>query len=128
MPRSVADTTPAVRLRCRPSGLPTAKTVVPDRRRAGHHRGHDDLRELVDGQHGDVLVRLAGRDPRGCRGAVGERDLDLGGAVDDVQRREHRAPGIDDHAAAQTDSRAARRGADAGRCVVTVTSEGLIVW
>ena len=40
---------------------------VADRRRTGQHRGHDDLREPVDGEHGDVDLRLARRDLGGAR-------------------------------------------------------------
>ena len=66
-----------VRLRRRPSGLPTAKTVSPTGGGPAEHRGHDDLREPVDGEHGDVVLRPARGDPGGRPGAVGELDLDL---------------------------------------------------
>ena len=62
------------------------------------------------------------------RGAVGERELDLGGAVDDVQRGEHRARRVDDDAAAEPGVDVARRPAGSARCAVTVTSDGVIVW
>ncbi len=122
--RPVAETTPAVRLARRPSGLPTAKTASPTGGGAAQHRGHDDLREPVDGEHRDVVVGLAGRHLRRRPRAVGELDLDLRGTVDDVQGGEHRAVRVDDHAAAP----GPRVPAPCGRSVVTVTSDGVIVW
>ena len=49
-------------------------------------------------------MSLSGRrraTPRGRRRAVGEPDLDLAAAVDDVQGGEHGAGGVDDHAGAE---------------------------
>ncbi len=74
--RSTAETTPAVRLRCRPSGLPTAKTASPTGGGPASTAGTTTSGQPVDGQHRDVVLGPAGRHRGGRPRAVGELDLD----------------------------------------------------
>src|SRR6185312_15554478 len=74
---------------------------VAHRWRPGQDRGDDDLGQPVDGEDGDVVLRFARRDARAGAGAIGELDLDLRRAVDDVQGGQDGAARVDDHAGAQ---------------------------
>src|SRR5215469_2041727 len=66
---------------------------VPDRDRprpdvgtAAEGRRYDDLRQRCRGEHRDVRLGIGGDDGRRRGGAVEERDLDPGGAGDDMVR------------------------------------------
>ena len=86
-----------------PERVADGEDLVADRRRAAQHRGHDDLRQPVDGEHRDVVLRLARRSPaRPPLVPSANSTWTCVGAVDDVQGREDRAVRVDDHAAAQT--------------------------
>ena len=60
------------------------KCFVTDTDAAAHYRGHDHPWLAFRGEYRDVVVRVGRCDGRGRLGAVGERDSEAGGFVDDV--------------------------------------------
>ena len=105
MPMSVrasAETMPCVTLWPTPNGLPMAMTKSPTssasespRSSAGNSPGALDL------QHGQIGAGVAQHDLGLVFMLVGDRDLHVGHAFDDMVIGDHEAAGVDDHAGAE---------------------------
>ncbi len=101
--RASAETMPCVTVWPTPNGLPMASTTSPTCKRVGI--GEVEMREalvrILQPQHREIAALVLEHDLGLELALVGERDLDLVGALDHVVVGDDEAGGVDDDAGAE---------------------------
>ena len=101
--RASAETMPCVTVCPTPNGLPMASTTSPTWSASELANSSDGkaLMRVLDAQHGEVAALVLEHDLGLELALVGERHLDLVGALDHVHIGDDEAGRIDDHAGAE---------------------------
>ena len=128
--RASAETMPCVTVCPTPNGLPIASTTSPTCSSSELAKSSVGKRSscVLQAQHGEIGARILQHDLGLELALVGERDLDLVGALDDVVVGHDQAGGIDDHAGAERALHllaAAGRGTPKKRRKIGSSSSGL---
>jgi hypothetical protein len=97
--RASAEMMPCVTVWPTPNGIADRQHEIADLQRVGiADLDRGEILGALQLEHGKVRARVAQQDRRLEFTLVGERDLNLGHALDDVVVGDHQPAGIDDHA------------------------------